>query len=188
MLTQKEIIPYLLRQRLLNTKQIVEGDFIVKDTSQRNCNFAVISHLGPCYLLKQGVGTKRIATVAHEAAIYQLLQNELKTHPFSRYLPRFYEYNSTEHILILELVDTAQNLRQYHSRQGRFPKNLAQSTGQALATLHHLNNMEECQKILNKSLPTLMHEVPWIFSLHYPHLRLFREISSANLQLIKIIQ
>ncbi|MFQ6114058.1 MAG: hypothetical protein ACE5NG_08195 [bacterium] len=75
MLTQLEIVPYLLRRALINPDSIVFGDLIVVDASRRNRNFKVMSERGPCYLLKQGVGQEGIATVAHEASVYKLLQS-----------------------------------------------------------------------------------------------------------------
>jgi thiamine kinase-like enzyme len=185
MLTERGVVPYLLKSNLVNSQAIVEGDISVVNVSRRNRNFKVISAQGPCYLLKQGVGQDGIATVAHEAAVYQLLQAKTGNGGFDRYVPRFYRYNSQENILILELLGDALNLREYHTRRGRFSTTHAKAMGKALGTLHCLWQLMEGGDEKNLSLSR---NPPWVLSLHSPELGFFRNISSANIQLIKIIQ
>ena len=49
MLTQVEVVPYLLQHNLISTASIVESDLLVADASRRNRNFKVISERGPSY-------------------------------------------------------------------------------------------------------------------------------------------
>jgi aminoglycoside phosphotransferase (APT) family kinase protein len=185
MLTPREVIPYLCHHNLISARSAVEGDLEVVDASRRNRNFRVVSRRGPGYLLKQGVGPERIATVAHEATIYRRFRSDTRDEGMGRYLPYFYGYDSEYYILILELVRDAENLRDYHVRRRRFSKMLAAATGNALGTLHRLTGVKGDNKQDSDGFST---QPPWILSVHRPDINVFREFSSANIQLIRIIQ
>ena len=182
---EREVVLYLLRSNLINSQAIVEGNISVVNTSRRNRNFKVISEQGPCYLVKQGINPEGIATVAHEAAVYRLLQADTGNGGLNRYVPRFYNYNPQENILILELLRDALTLRTYHMQRGRSSTAHAKVLGKALATLHCLRQRAVS---VNEENHNLSRNPPWVLSLHRPDLGFFRNISSANIQLIKIIQ
>lgn len=185
MLTQRAVVPYLSRRKLISEQAIVEGDLKVADASRRNINFQVISERGPCYLLKQGVGPDGIETISHEAAIYQRLQASAGNPGFDRYLPRFFGYDPKERILIIEFLRDAQTLREYHGRRGRFPLAFAAAMGTALGTLHRLN---WTGGELEGKAGSLKIQPPWILSTHRPNLGMLQQLSSATIQAIKIIQ
>lgn len=185
MLTQRAVVSYLLRRKLISEQAIVEGELKVADASRRNLNFQVISARGPCYLLKQGVGPDGIETVGHEAAVYQRLQSSIGELGFDRYLPRFFGYDQKEQILIIEFLRDAQTLREYHDRKGRFPPTLAAALGTALGTLHRLNWTGGERDGEDRDLKI---EPPWILSIHRPRLGMLQQLSSATIQAIKIIQ
>lgn len=183
MLNQYEVVSYLLQHKLLSPAQVVAGDLKVADVSRRHRNYKITSSLGAGYVLKQGVGQDRIAAIGREAATYQFLDSGIKG--LSRYLPRFCAYDAEERVLILELVDGAQNLREYHLHHGYFPISLARILGNALATLHSLavtgkNGKEDGRRAARQP--------PWVFSVHRPMIKFLQECSSANLQLIQIVQ
>jgi hypothetical protein len=184
MLTQRAVIPYLLRRGLITEAAIVDGNLVVRDASRRNLNFQIISENGPCYLLKQGMGPGEIETVAHEAAIYQRLQLSNGDSGVSRYLPRFFGYDAQECIFIVEFLRDAQTLREYHDHRGRFPVALAAAMGTALSTLHRLDVGERDTE--NSS--TVKISPPGIFSIHSPDLGMLQQLSGATIQAIKIIQ
>ncbi len=185
MLTQRAVIPYLLQRRLISEEWIVEGDLAVVDASRRNLNFQVVSERGPCYLLKQGVGPDGIETVVHEATVYQRLQSSIGNLRFERYLPRFFEYDPKERVLIIEFLRDAENLREYYDRSRRFPATIAAAIGTALATLHRVNWMEGKHQADASNLAI---QPPWILSIHRPNLGILPQLSSASIQAIKIIQ
>ena len=109
MLTQREIVQYLLQRKLIEPAVLVSGGLEVTDASRRNYNCKVISSQGPSYLVKQGVRSDKVATVSQEAAVYQLLLSGTKAHDtrFSDYIAHFYEYDSKNQILILGLIRDA---------------------------------------------------------------------------------
>jgi 5-methylthioribose kinase len=183
MLAQPEVVPYLLRRGFISAESIVNGDLQVVDASRRNRNFKVISNRGPCYLVKQGVGRDGSATVAHESNVYQSLAAMSQSMSFQSYIPRYYGYDEHEHILVLELVDHAQDLREYHTH-GYFSTRIATTLGLALSTLHRLGSLA----IARHQITGFVGRIPWVLLLHRPSFNVFRNTSNANVQLIRIIQ
>ena len=184
MLTQSEVAPYMLKHKLIKAESIVAGDLVVTDVSRRNRNYTVVSEQGPGYLLKQGIGLSGRVTLAHEAAVYQFLWQEIGDAAFQQYCPHFYGYDAQECILILEFLRDGQTLREYY-RKGHFSTAIARTLGNALGTLHR------CTKMLGKQgigIDRFPGQPPWILSIHRPDLGMFQQVSSANLQLIKMIQ
>ena len=185
MLTQLEVVPYLLQYKLVSVDTFVDGDLVVEDASRRNRNFKVISELAPSYFLKQGIGQDGVVTVASEAAVYELFWSERANDELRRYLPHFYKYDPGERMLVLEFLRDAQDLEEYYAHRKRFSAVLASAMGNALGTLHSLKWTEEKT---NKGVQRLTHRPPWILSLHHPIPGIFGQISSANVHIIKIIQ
>ena len=183
LLTEQEVVPYLLKRRLIDPKAVVEGEVTVVNASRRNRVFKVISEQGPCYLLKQAVDREATATVAHEAAVYRYLQRASGNGGFVPYLPGFHGYDDRENILILEYLHNALSQHEYISNRGRFSTAHAKILGKALGALHSRNPLAD-----NGERLRLSQQPPWALSIHQPDMRIFREVSSTNLQLIKILQ
>lgn len=178
MLSQADVAGYLLRRGLLSPERIVDGDFVVRNASSRNLNFKVEIKNGRSYLLKQGYGQEGEATVAREASVYRYLSG--LDRDFTRHLPRFYGYDDQARVLVLELVSDSEDLRTHQTRLGQFPADLAESLGRALGKLHRLTRRPQAASAPDRA--------PWIFFLPRPDLGVFRELSGANLELIKILQ
>jgi hypothetical protein len=174
-LSQGEAHRYLLRRGLLEPETIVGGELVVREVSSRNRNFAVEATAGPSYLLKQGRSAEGAATVAREATVYEELVGrggELRSH-----LPGFVDYDREERVLVLELLRGAEDLRARHHRLKAFPVVLGEALGGALGLLHR-----ETRATYPEAPP------PWVLSLHRPDTSVFRDISAANVELIKIVQ
>jgi hypothetical protein len=187
MLTQRDVAAYLLERGLVEPKAVVGGDLVVLDASRRNANFQVISEHAPSYLVKQGVGGQREATIANEAATYEfLLQSGPST--FRRFLPARHLYSSQEHVLVLALLRPAQTLQQYHARTGRFPLWLAVEMGEALAALHNFDAENIAAHSPAQAAPFAVKPPPWVLSLHQPTMELYHQISNANLQIVRVLQ
>jgi hypothetical protein len=186
MLTQHQIILYLLQHKLIDPASIVAGDLTVVDVSRRNCNFKVISTRSPCYLIKQGISPDRVASVAHEAAMYQLLQSNTQAHKVRllHYLPHFYGYDPQARVLILELLGDAEDFRQYHTRHSHFSTALASMMGKALRSLHCLTQLAGS----SQDGSWFSCQPPWVFTIHRPQPRIFWDVSEAKLQLIRLVQ
>ena len=175
MLEQAEAVDYLLRRGLLEPEAVVAGDLVVRDVSSRNRNFAVEAGEGNSYLLKQGRSVEGASTVAREAAVYERLVSEGEE--LGSCLPGFVGYDADAGVLVLELLHEAEDLRGHHLRLGEFPAAIGEALGTALGTLHR-----ETRATYPEARP------PWVLSIHRPDTGVFRDVSAANLGLIKIVQ
>jgi thiamine kinase-like enzyme len=178
MLTQHEVVPYLLSRDLITSRCVVDGNVAALDNSRRNRNYRIISPDG-CYLLKQAVGSDRIETLSREAAIYQQLFSGSQKNGIASHLPRFCAYDSDQHILILELIQDAETLREQQHRLGRVSSHSAKQAADALASLHRVK-LTSKEKAATPGASVL--------SLHQPTLASYRNVSRGGLQLVEIIQ
>lgn len=178
----QEVIPYLLGCKLLGTEAVIEGDLVVFDVSRRNKNFKVITKNGPSYLLKEGMEQNSKRTLTNEAAVYQRLHTGNQSNEIQQFIPRFFKFDPESNCLVLELLVEAQDLWEYHTKNSHFSTTLASKMGAGLAALHSVQFNEAEDNIFSSDT------LPWAFTLHRPELNILRDISSANLELIKIIQ
>lgn len=182
-LTRADVVPYLLQGNLVSASSVVEGDLTVSDLSRRNNNFGILCEHNHSYLIKQGVDPERKETLANEAAVYRFLLSVSSRDELAQYLPRYCSYDSKNHILVLELFKDARDLQTHHARHGRFSAQIAASVGNALGLLHGESG---AQQITDGSIR--VHVPPGVLSIHRPDLGTLRDISGANLEVIKIIQ
>jgi hypothetical protein len=168
-----------MRRNLIRPETIVECDLEIVDTSRRNRNYRVVSQNSRSYLLKQGIADGA-TTVACEAATLCDLLSDQRMEGLRRYLPAYYGFDPERGVLILELLRHAESLREYHFRLGRFPLALARKLGDALGILHAAP--------VGMAAPHFARRPAWILSVHRPDVSFFREVSSANLELIKLLQ
>ena len=178
LIDQREIVQYLINRQLIPESAVVNGCVEVNEVSRRNINFKVVSQGGQSYFVKQGVGTAGQMTAIQEAAAYRLLIREREQSALT-FIPEYYGYDASDGVLILELFAQAQDVRQYHAAHRHFSIRLARAMGRALASLHGLQ-----LDTTNARYST----APWVLSLHHPRLSDLEEISSANLELIQIVQ
>ncbi len=185
MLAIQEVAPYLLHRKLISPEVVVRGDLLVIDEARRNSNYKVMSRQGPGYLLKQGIGPNGSAMVAREARIYLSIQARADAQRLRRYLPNCYGYDPETGVLILELLYEAESMGSLRRRHGRCSTALASAVGEALGSLHALPGREKQPSGQEREL---FYNPPWALAIHRPPLAIFRDISSANLRLIEMIQ
>ena len=177
-LDQSDVVRYLLDRGLLPPHTVVDGTVVVRDASSRNRIFAVDGGDTSSFVLKQGTSPEGVAAVAHEAAVYQLLGQ--RGDRMTSYLPTVWGYDTIGQVLILGKVSGDRDLRAHQVRTGRFSRALATSIGDALGALH---------RETAESVPaTPERPTPWVLSVHQPSLSIFRDASSAALELIRIVQ
>ena len=159
-LTRHNVAFYLLERGLLTMRDFVCEGVSVYEQSQRNRNFRVSRHGKGGFFVKQsdelGELGQRHSTIAREAACYQLARGN--SH-LERLLPKFYDFSTQTHALVVELVEPAQSLAHLHSRTGRLPPALASSLGAQLAVCHV--EFGKMMRYLDREHP-FIGEVPWI--------------------------
>jgi aminoglycoside phosphotransferase (APT) family kinase protein len=176
-LEQSDVIRYLLDRSLLPTDAVVDGTVVVRDASSRNRIFIVDGDTSS-FVLKQGTSPEGVAAVAHEAAVYGLLGR--RGDCITNYLPTVREYDTVGQVLVLGKVSGDRDLRAHQVRTGRFSRALATSIGDALGALH--------QETAESAPATLKRPIPWVLSVHQPNLSIFRNASSAALELVRVVQ
>jgi aminoglycoside phosphotransferase (APT) family kinase protein len=176
-LDHSDVVRYLLERGLLSPGAVVDGTAVVRDASSRNRIFVL--HGGDTsFVLKQGTSPEGVTAVAREAAVYRMLGQRGKR--LTSYLPAVSEYDPVGQVLILGRVSGDRDLRAHQVRTGRFSRALAASVGDALGTLH---------RETTENVPAQpARSAPWVLSVHQPSMSVFRDASSAALELIRIVQ
>lgn len=175
MLDEREVLELLMARGLLAPRDVVDGALAIRDVSRRNRNFRVTTVDGPSYVVKQGFGAEGRATVTHEAAVYAALGN--LDSPVARHMPTCHAWEPDRALLVLELLPRARSLAEHQSR-GRFSGSVAASLGRALGALHAATPQPE----------GVAAQPPSAFWIHRPAVAWMRDLSEANLALIRALQ
>jgi len=179
--SEHDVVDYLLERRLLRPEQIVDGMLLTSNVSRRNLNFKVVSDNGPSFLVKQAVALPKMATLAHEAAVYGFLRSTPGGVRLSRYLPHFHLYDRDNQILILPVMPGAESLASYNRRRGQPSIIVARQLGKGLAALHTAAFGDTARGRFPQSEPRA-------FSLHRPDMQAFLTSASASLEFVRILQ
>ena len=97
--------------------------------------------------------------------------------------PRFLGYDEDNDLLLLELLDGTEDLTRYHGRTGRFSLTLAARLGAVLGELHGsaiASAARQAKLFLGRR--------PWALGLDIPGTSLWRETSSAGIEIVRILQ
>jgi aminoglycoside phosphotransferase (APT) family kinase protein len=167
-LEQHEVAAYLLERRLISRRSIVSGRLRIADASSRNRNFRVSGEPGESYLLKQGIVADSAHTLANEVALYRRLA------AVAPWVAHLHGYDDARGVLVLEWIDGGRDLL----RRGAVTPTLATALGRVLAELHAVAPDDE----------DLRRDAPWVLSLHRPPLEALRYMSSASVELVKVLQ
>ncbi len=185
MLTEYQTIEYLLERGLIAPESIVNDRIKVTNLARRNQNFQITGLSDRNYFLKQGRYEMNIGSVTNEAAIYQVLQASCLNLKLSRYLPQCFGYDAQSGILLLEAIYNAQDLQQYHTTKGRFPKSIAREIGTALGLLH--NTIQHQPQGNQVDIP-IQPVLPTVFCLSCPPLEILQGASGVCIELMKMLQ
>lgn len=187
LITRNNIVYYLLDRGLITPASVVDGDLMVIETSRRNRNFKIIRKHTPGYFVKQiqNWDPQAISTLQREATCYWLAQNDADFAPLAVLMPKYYLYDPTRNILIVDLLPDGEDLAGYHRRLGKFPVEVATLLGQVLGTYHRQVRTKLNEGSQNSVFPKM---IPWILSVHQQSAYQFNALSAANSQLLSIIQ
>lgn len=185
LLSAQNLIPHLLERRFLAPEAVVDGGIMIVDASSRNNNFKVILRNAPGYFVKQ-VRTwepQAVSSLQMEATCYWLAHNDPSSSTLQEVIPRYFDYDASKHILIVELLQEGENLSEHHRRLGMFPTEIAEHLGALLSRYHQATTgileKGDRQQLFRK-------QAPWILSVHQSSH--FTGLSAANSQLIQIVQ
>jgi aminoglycoside phosphotransferase len=184
-LTPLAVVRHLRNRGLLGGASLTDGHLLVTEVSRRQINYRVTADDGTGYFVKHASTPDRMATLAREAAIYTILAADRRTDGLGGYLPRLLDYDPGTHVLVLELLPGAANLREYQLQRRRFSKRAARAMGRALGLLHDPVRSASMDRATREALAD---GPPGALSLHQPHVALLTETSAASLELIRLIQ
>lgn len=178
---------YLIARGLLAPAAIVDGSFRMRDMSRRNLNLLVDGTGEEGLFVKIATDRAHGACLAQEADAYRLLRSVLAPGHAARLLPALVDHDPYAAVLVLEQADR-ENLRELHTRLGRFSLPLAARLGRelgglqcalSLAAWHRRDGALGIEKDDFHPLP---------FCLVAPMLGFVENCSTASLALLRIVQ
>jgi hypothetical protein len=100
-------------------------------------------------------------------------------------MPRLFAYDTSRHVLVLELIPGGETLAEYQRRYGGFPVHAASQLGGLLGAFHHA-----AARGVTASMQPLVfpRRVPWVLSIHQQQPEFFPALSAGNAQLLEIVK
>ena len=164
-LTTTNLVHYLLARGHVQLDDVVEGDFMAAEIGRRNRNFQVFRQRGEGLFLKQprSFEAADTATLKREATTYRLAGADAGLAPLARLLPRWLDYDTSRHCLIVGLL-AGISMAEYQRQRNAYPVELGRRLGRGLGTWHG-----QCGRRLaeHPDLSMLPRQPPWILSLHH---------------------
>src|SRR4030095_8192475 len=181
------IVEYLLDKGLINNKSIVDGKMQIFDVSRKNRNIKLSSKIGRSLFLKQAnpYNSNDDTSIKRESLLYAMMQNENECKSLVNIAPKIYDYDEKRNIMITEFVP-GYSWNQYllTVTKMNIQKDLVVCLGRMIATYH-----QAFEKMLaNKKLSFLPKTFTFKNLLLHPGPELFINLSSANMELLKLIQ
>ena len=165
-MTPRELVLDLVAKGLL-TQEAAVGRLTVTPMIGRNDNQSIELAGGRALLAKQAAGSS--SALANEARVYDLLRAPERG--FAAYVPVARAFDSRRRLLVLDLIR--------HARTVGTGRSVAAVLGRALARLHTIDVSRRRLRAVDR---------PWVLSLDCLPLERLRRISSANLQMTRMIQ
>lgn len=164
LLTEHNLFYYLLDKGMVDTRAVVNGEFTVRRSDSRNNNFIVNrEYEHHAFFIKQvkAVDTEKIETMRTESAVYKLAESDDNYKALKNFLPAFYHYDSTHHILITGQVKDAVSVYDYYLQQNDFNNMLPTLLADSLASYHRSNRTNQ----KSQSLQHFRQQIPWVFTI-----------------------
>jgi hypothetical protein len=185
MLTVDAVVPFLLQRGLIQEWMVADRQLQVVDVSRRNRNFKFIDDGGPGYFLKQGAPGEAARAVAHEAQLYHWFIKHPSSARLAPLLPQCGFYEADSCTLVLELVEEAQSIYEYHWRHRGLTSALGLALGDALGTLHQLTAAAAASAMFEGPVPG---RAARYLLLHHPGIEAFTTVSGGSLEVVRLVQ
>jgi hypothetical protein len=101
------------------------------------------------------------------------------------YIPKYYDYDPTRHLLITELLADGVNIYEYRFTRGVYPPGAAAQIGTALAT-YHKGAGAEMKK--GDKAETLAKTMPWVLTLYDPQSPMVPTFGAASLAMLNFLR
>jgi hypothetical protein len=180
--TYREVTDYLLQKGFVQAAELAAGSFRITEASQRHRNLRVLLKGGRGFFLKIGTDAERRFSIAQEAEIYAFFSSSLPARLRDTLLVRALSFDPERALLVLELLPDFENLWRVHSRRRCFLPGMAARLGRGLGELHRRSQ----GGVRGKLRRAPFH--PTAIEFLAPSKKLVIDCSSANLEMIRIIQ
>jgi thiamine kinase-like enzyme len=153
MLNNQNICTYLLSQKLITLKSVVEGDLLIRDASSRNTIFLVnqFEIEGAKLLIKQPdiEDEDYIHSMKIESDNYAFIHQQKKAAKLRPFVPNFHQYDSEQHILVLGQLTGVCRLYDYLYYGQHLPdRYIIKNAAKILANFHTIP-VEKNEKLQN---------------------------------------
>jgi hypothetical protein len=186
-ITQANTVHYLLERGLLSYESAVDGDVVLVTNSSNNSNTKVIRKDNPGFFIKQirRSDMTAVVSVQREAMAYWLGHNVEDFASLIPYIPKYYDYDPTRHLLVTELLADGVNIYEYRFTKGVYPPGAATRIGTALASYHKSAGagMKKSEKA-----ETLAKTMPWVLTLHDPQSPMVPTFGPASLAMLNFVR
>lgn len=177
-INEDNISHYLLSKQLIKKNQIVILPFYIESLSSRNNNYcAVFEH--DAFMLKQvrDWDVNKIDTLRREACIYFIAEQVPMFSKLKKILPRFYDYNYEEHILVTEYLQNAVSAEEYMLQSKEMDKNMASKMGHCIGD--YSNNIRHAidEGIIDNYF---LEKIPWVFDFGLADKKYYGLITNAD--------
>jgi hypothetical protein len=181
------IIRYLLGRELIDLQSIVEEDLSIVPISGKNKDIKILRGSSKGYFLKQAnqIDANGLETLIREAQFYRVVQSGSNLQQVRPMLTSMIMFDENNKIVILDLIENGRTVRQLLYDRGNedLHAHAATSMGHVLGTVHLISSNSHD----HANLSFLPRRLPPTFFLTCPTPEIFRQVSLANLQLLKIV-
>lgn len=178
-MTPTRLVRHLEARGLSVARAAVEDDLLISEASRRNRNFRLTwGTPSRGFLVKCPGAEDAPTTLRNEAAAYRLLAEHTLTEPMGP-MPCLADFDPASSTLVIEFVANSASLHVEPLLRRRLSVAVARQIADVLARLHRTD-------VSLAGHTTAIH--PWVLSLHQPTLETIRQISPANLQLVRGLQ
>jgi 5-methylthioribose kinase len=161
-LTLKNISAFLMEKGLLKPKTVVDGDFVVTQSQNRNAIFRILCKQDKSLFVKQLVSfdPQNCYYLQKDATCLWLIKNEKAFQALSQYVPEYYGYDPEKQVLIVEYIPEAKDLEELYQTNKKLDEGLLDQLAKILSSFHF--KLED-QTLTNRSIQFFMKQLPWTF-------------------------
>jgi Ser/Thr protein kinase RdoA (MazF antagonist) len=178
-LSERTVLPYLVKQRFASVDDVVSGRFLVRSLSRRNRDFWVQAADHHYFVKQAGRWTAAArSTIDAEAAWYRHIQLDSKLASVKAIAPTCLAYDPASSALILEYFPRHVSL--YESKL-RFDSNTANCVGRIVADIH-------TKTVSPESKEAFADAPPWVFALHHTTEESLENPSGGRRELLRSVR
>lgn len=151
-----------MEKGLLKPKSIVDGDFMVTQTQNRNAIFKIHIKDDKSLFIKQLVSfdSQNTYFLQKDATCLWLIKNEKVFENLSQYVPEYYGYDPEKQVLIVEYIPEAKNVEEVYQEKKMLDPKMLDQVSKILSSYHF--KLED-KTLTNRSVQFFMKQLPWTF-------------------------